>query len=506
MLGLPALVAILAGSGCDVRGGPGERIRGEGFELRCDPGCGPDGRALVADLGRTRDSVVTWFGAGPAVSAGEAGGRSGQSAGQGAGQGAGRDPRLRVRLYASPAAFLRADRRLASGRFADQRAFSHERSRSAHILAEGAPDPYRWQRFGPGFQGERLAVHEAAHLASYALAVDPRWPSWVSEGIASHAEERWAGSRSRVQEGRADEPWLHTQRYTRQRLLQNGDLPGIDAVLRGELGDLSLGTRYAVWGGWMGVLLDPPFRDVTRTFLAELAEPPPAGGWSRREVTRRFEAHFDEEARAALDLAFRSRVAGESADWVEVRRSAGWTREGLLQLPVGEDPFLWRPAHPGSSMSAFGLRAAVEVLGPGGGSGSGQVILALGVDGWTEEAVGVRVSRGGVPELVRVSLGGDGPPVPWREASVVAPAPAPTSNGDSTPAAASAFSIRRNEEAGGAILEVEVTLVDGVFTARVGGRSSVAWSMEGLRATGGWGVGTGGGGAALWRELVPRIP
>lgn len=490
-LGILGILGILVVPGCSVRGGPGERIRGEGFELRCDPGCGPDGRALVADLARTRDSVATWFGADLAASA--------DNAGSSPRQGAGREPRLRIRLYASPAAFLRADRRLTSGRFADQRAFSHERSRSAHILAEGSPDPHRWQRFGPGFQGERLAVHEAAHLASYVLAVDPGWPTWVSEGIASHAEERWAGTRSRVPEGRTDEPWLHTRRYLRQRLLQDAELPGIGAVLRGDLSDLPLGARYAVWAGWMGVLLDPPFREQTRAFLAELAGPPPPGGWSRAGVAGRFEARFGEESRASLDEAFRARVAAESVEWIEGRRSAGWTREGLLQLPVGRDPFLWRPAPPGTSMTAFGLRVSVEILGPGGDAGPGQVILALGVDGWSQEALGVRVSRIGDPEIVRVPLGGEGQPVPWREAKAVAPAAVPA------PGAASALPFP-GEGAGEAVLEVEVTLVDGVFTARVAGRPPIAWSAEGLQPAGGWGVGTVGTGAALWRELHPLIP
>jgi hypothetical protein len=483
------LLGILALAGCEVRGGPGERIRGEGFELRCDPGCGPEGRALVADLAGTRDSVATWFGVTSPPSPPRLG----------------REPLLRIRLYASPAAFLRADRRLASGRFADQRAFSHERSRSAHILAEGAPDPHRWQRFGPGFQGERLVVHEAAHLATYALAVDARWPSWVSEGVASQAEERWAASRSRVPEGRPGEPWLHTLRHTRQRLLGSGALPGIEAVLREDLANLPLGARYAVWGGWMGVLLDPPFRDRTQAFLAQLAGPPPPGGWSRGEVALRFEGIFDEAARSELDRAFRARVAGEPVEWIELRRSAGWTREGLLQLPVGEDPFLWRPAPPGTVLPAFRLRARVEVLGPGGGAGSGPVVLALGVAGWEEEAVGVRLSRDRAPERVRLPLGGAGAE---RVATAGPPRFPPDAGGGHGVGGggASGVAVTGSTDDDGGVLAVELALENGVLTASVAGRLPVSWSMEGLRPTGGWGIGTGGATAALWRVLDPGSP
>jgi len=479
-------VAVLAAAllllvGCELHGGPGERIRGEGFELRCDPGCGPRGQDLLADLARTRDSVAVWFGVDPDLAPMILDG----------------ERKLRIRLYASEAPFLRADRRLASGRFARQQAFSHQRSRSAHILAEGAPDPFRWERFGPGFQGERLVVHEAAHLVTYALALDARWPSWVSEGIAAHAEEGWAAARSSTpldSEGqRGAEPWLHSQRHARARLLQAGDFPPASSLIRSDLAHLPLATRYAVWAAFVGVLLEEPFRERTRAFLREIAGPAPAPGWTGASVAHRFEERFDPATLSAVDARIHEVVSAGEVAWVELRRSAGWTPGGLLQLPVNLDPLLWRPSSGASgASSAYGhpaggvtLRAVAEEVGPGA-SPAGGMLLVLGVrdaalDG---DAVGVVFRTGADPRLVRVPLQSDALPWTWT-------GPEPRVGED--PGVA--------ETEGRAGVGVELGLEGERLTLRVGDRPEVHWVLSGIRPSGEWGVGTTGGMAVLWREL-----
>jgi hypothetical protein len=492
LLRLAALAAaLLLLGGCELRGGPGERIRGEGFELRCDPGCGPRGGDLLADLARTRDSVAVWFGVDPDLAPTILDG----------------ERKLRIRLYASEAPFLRADRRLASGRFARQQAFSHQRSRSAHILAEGAPDPRRWERFGPGFQGERLVVHEAAHLVSYALARDARWPSWISEGIAAHAEEGWAAARSSTRldrEGvREAEPWLHSQRHARARLLEAGDLPSAASMIRSDLAHLPLATRYAVWAALVGVLLEEPFRERTREFLREIAGPAPVPGWTEATVARRFEARFDPETLSDLDARLHEVVSAEDVAWVELRRSAGWTPHGLLQLSVNLDPLLWRPSSTASAVSADGspaggvvLRAVAEEVGSGAAP-SGGMLLVLGVrdvmlDG---DAVGVVVRSDAEPRLVRVPLRSDALPRAWSgpEPRVGAGA-AGVEAGAAGPGAASLVE-------GPLGVAVELGLAGERLTLRVGGRPDVHWVLPGLRPSGEWGVGTTGGMAVLWRVL-----
>jgi len=484
-----AAAALLLG-GCDVRGGPGERIRGEGFEVRCDPGCGPGAADLLADLARTRDSVAVWFGVDPALTPTILDG----------------ERKLRIRLYASEAPFLRADRRLASGRFARQQAFSHQRSRSAHILAEGAPDPRRWERFGPGFQGERLVVHEAAHLVSYALAQDARWPPWLSEGIAAHAEERWAEARASTpldSEGvRAAEPWLHSQRHARARLLTAGDLPPAASLIRSDLGHLPLATRYAVWAAFVGVLLEEPFRERTRAFLQEIAGPAPASGWTAVSVARRFEEHFDPATLSAIDARLHAVVAAEEVAWVEIRRSAGWTPGGLLQLPVNLDPLLWHPsaaAAGGPPPGGVTLRAVVEEVGPGAAHAGG-VLLALGLGAGTPDgdAVGVVVRTGADPRLVRVPLQSDALPRTWTGPEPRVGAGTPEVEGAAEGAARGAA---QGAAPGGPGVTVALELEGGRLTLRVGGRPDMHWDLPGVRPSGEWGVGTTGGMAVLWREL-----
>jgi hypothetical protein len=432
----------------------------------------------VEALGQVRDSVALWLGADPAAAAARL---------------AGADP-LRIRLHGSEASFERVNRRLASGRFSEQRAFSHARSRTAHILSESHPDPARWRRFGPGMQGERLAVHEAAHLVSYALAEDPRWPSWVAEGLAAHAEEGWARRRgvAGVAEG-APEPWLEGKRDLRARLLEAGALPGIDEVLRTDLAHLPLQARYAAWAGVLAALLEPPFRAGTLAFLSELAGPPPPGGWSAVRVRRRFEAHFDARDRAALDAQVAAAAQGAPTGWQEFRRSAGHHDGGILQVPVSGDPFLWRPAEGEPGPGAFVLRGRVESL-PGAGEGRGEgVLLALGVRGAMEGAVGVILARGRPAELARVPLETAARPEPLRDA------------GD-----AGAVSARSAAGAGGAPPLPDgapgphaftLTLADGVLDLRLGGAPAGCWELPGVEATGGWGIGTVGRTAALWQGL-----
>ncbi|CAN5816405.1 hypothetical protein BH23GEM11_BH23GEM11_18520 [soil metagenome] len=484
------ITAMVLLGGCELRGGPGERIRGEGFELRCDPGCGPGAAELVADLGRTRDSVAVWFGLDPALAPSVLDGEG----------------RLRIRLYASEGPFLRADRRLASGRFAQQQAFSHQRSRSAHVLAEGSPDPRRWERFGPGFQGERLAVHEAAHLVTYARAQDARWPSWVSEGIAAHAEERWAAGRSGAAVApkpgeREDEPWLHTQRHARVRLLDAGGLPESASLIRSDLARLPLATRYAVWAAFMGVLLEEPFRARTRDFLGELAGPAPARGWTSEWVAQRFEARFDPATLSAVDARLREALRAGEVTWVELRRSAGWTPEGLLQVPVRFDPLLWRPWSSKGALPPAGLtlRAVAEPVGPATSSGSG-MLLVLGIlDGRPEEqAVGVIVRTNASPQLVRVPLRSDALPSSWTGPGAPSAVAAPEATGPTVAREGGTSFPGAHSESG---VTLELVLDAERLTLRVGGIPQVHWLLPGVRASGGWGVGTSGGLPVLWREL-----
>jgi hypothetical protein len=461
------LLALLLGPlGCEVPGnGPSETREAAGFRLRCDPGCGPEADRLLATLRAVGDSVNLWLGADPEAS------RS----------------TLRIRFHSSEASFDRVDRRLTGGKFQDQWAFSHARSLQAHILSESIPDPARWARFGPGAQGERLAIHEAVHLSVYASVVDPGWPSWVSEGMAAWLEETLVDPA---------EPWVETRRVQRAALASTRSLPSVEELLQSDLGGRTLAERYALWARFMGVLLEPPHRDATLGFLQALAGSPPRGGWNPRSVGTQFQLHHPPHSWGGLEERLQEVVLKETGRWVEIRRASGLDAEGILQLPVRLPPLLWhRPPSPGMASASGGwhLEAEVELLGPE----AGPLLLALGL---TEgEGIGVLIASDGTPAPVRVPFRPDQIPEPLRLGA---------RDGEVRPHPGSSLAHPRLRV--GESLSLTLTLSGGELTLRMGKDPGFAytWTLPsdqgGTEGNGGWGIGTGPRSAVLWRSLEMR--
>lgn len=491
------LLAVLGGCG-------GSGAADARFELRCDPGCGPDEARLLADLEAVRDSVRSWFGALPPGGASDPRPVDRRPAGLRGGGGIDR-----VRFHGSAASFERADRRLASGRYREQRAFSHARTRTAHILSELEPDPATWGRWGPGPHGERLAVHEAVHLATYRVALDAGWPAWVAEGVAGQLEEGWVEARARRGGGAGGaavrgDPWLDTRHRARAAVAASGGLPTTAAFLRGGLEEAPLGTRYALWAGFMGTLLDPPFRASTLAFMGELAAAPPPGGWSEEAVARRFERIFDSATRAAIDKRFRERVREAQPVWLELRRASGHdgTHDGtawLVQRPAGRDALLWRPADAAPPEYAR-LRVTVAFRAPGPEEGA--VLLALGTT--AGEGIGVRVDGSGRARPVRVPLDPEVLPELLVEA---AGAKVPVARVVTVDRPAGSEMDAPGSSAGGhggeRLLELELSLGAGTLRLSVEGGTPLAWPVPGIEPDGAWGIGTAGRTVARWLHVEP---
>lgn len=353
--GLLAIPLVVAACG-------GEVLDSEGLRLRCDLGCGPDGSEILDGMLAARDSIQVWFQkVDPSKSFT-------------------RRRRATVRLHADPRTFERVEFRLAQGRFREQRAFSHARSLSAHILPEEVARGARWEAFGPGVSGPRLAIHEAAHLVVYQLVEDPRWPPWVSEGVASTLEEMW------VRGTRDFDPWLDTRDHVRQVLLARGGLPGWDEILNQPLDRLALSSRYAVWAGFMEVLLQPPFREATGEALSVLASTAPRDGWTPAAVRQLFEAHFPLEMRRAVERAFEEQVRARTPQWVEYHRGSQKTEEGLLQVAAdGRLAILWSLPSSSTGEAAECLRVTGHFVGPD----STGVFMLLGQQDATVSGVAV---------------------------------------------------------------------------------------------------------------------
>jgi hypothetical protein len=480
-------LATLLVSGCS-----GPQPQDPVFELRCDPGCGPNPAPILAEMEGVRDSVRLWFGA--------------RSAGV-------TPPRTTrwwrpdlgvdyVRFHGSAESFERVDRRLASGRYRELRAFSHARSRTAHILSELQPQATLWSEWGPGPHGERLAIHEAAHLATYRVAHDARWPAWLAEGVAGRLEEGWSGARAAADPAWPGagtlpawhDPWLDTRRRARKAVAASGGIPPTSALLRGGLDGLPLGTRYALWAGFVETLLEPPFRTHALRLFAELAGPAPGGGWTDESVAHRFERHFDAATLAALDARFRERIENEPAGWLELRRAAGlaWTPGDeaaggpwLIQRPTGTDPMLWRPADAavgGGGRVPARVRVVAQILF--GDPESAGVVVALGT--LSGDGIGVIVPAEGAPYPVRVPPHPDRLPVPLPQA--------PVRSASSTDGANAAAVLAR-----GAVVEIKLELADQTLSLSLGDEPPLRWPAPELHPDGSWGIGTVGRTVARWR-------
>jgi len=436
-------------------------LEAEGVRLRCDLGCGPEGPVILDGMLGVGDSLRVWFQK-PDIPRTGVGWRV-----------------ATVRLHGNPRTFTRADSRLTQGQYRTQRAFSHGRSMTAHILPEEVPRPERWMRFGPGVSGPRLAIHEVTHLMIYQMAVNPRWPAWVSEGIAGVSEEMW------VRAGWGSDPWLDTRDHVRRVLLAQGRLPGWDEIMDESPEPLAVASRYAVWAGFMAVLLSEPFRSATLEALSVLASASPRDGWNADAVRGVFEAHFSAEDRRAVDGVFQARVRDQTPVWAEYHRGSQETAEGLLQVAGdGRLALLWRlPETPELSDPA-----CLWATGTFNGPESAGLLLLLGQDEGTAHGVVILADR--EPALVALPLGAESPD------DVLMAQVGPLDGGASPeedsvlrpgPGEPFAFLVRR---AGNQLS----------LTAGDDSRWVVEIPVAGLGA--GWGIGTLGSAEVVWTELA----
>ena len=433
----------------------GEVREAAGLRLRCDLGCGPEGAALLQGMLAARDSVEAWFLVPKSHSTSVP------------------KTTATVRLYGSVAAFERADVRLTQGRYRGQRAFSHADSRSAHILPEEAPDRDRWSRFGPGVAGPRLAIHEATHLAIYEIASDPRWPAWVAEGVAGLMEESWVRARG------GGDPWLDTRDHVRQVLLQRGDLPGWEEIMNTSLDTLPLPSRYAVWAGFMEVLLSPLFRSETQEALTILATLRPGTGWHPATVREVFEAQITPASRRRIEEVFHERIRARTPRWVELQRGSQETAQGLLQVTAdGQAALLWRLPERADAQD----RACLEVSGFIEGPRVTGLALLLGQDEALAYGISIFVKHAAAPFSLLLGAEALSP-------SGAQPIPINSSRGSEIRLPSTGefrFLLRREASS---------------FTLRTDTGIETRWVLPTVGLGPGWGIGVLGEGAVMWYQM-----
>lgn len=156
-----------------------------------------------------------------------------------------REVPLEVFLYGTDEAYARADQELTGGNFAQNGAFAHFATRTAHVRLAPRVHPEVLARFGLPAMTRRLLAHEAAHLVRYETYDNhASHPDWFVHGAASLLDQAAMEALGRSD---PEDPW-EQKRWTRiQELLAGGRLPDLKSVLSGEgLANLSFYERYSV--------------------------------------------------------------------------------------------------------------------------------------------------------------------------------------------------------------------------------------------------------------------
>ncbi|MHC4375226.1 MAG: hypothetical protein ACYS26_01380 [Planctomycetota bacterium] len=295
-----------------------------------------------------------------------------------------RDAPLVVHLYGDDAGYARADAELTGGNFAQNGAFAHFATRSAHVLLAPAVDPAVLERFGLPNMTRRLLAHEAAHLVRYERYPNHAWhPEWFVHGTAGRLDQAALEALGRSDE---QDPW-EQQRWTRlEKLLESAKLPSLEDVLSGTgLGELGFYERYSVCEAAFAHVADHKRAPKLWAEMRRLG----GGNEFQSKVLESVEGVLGKRYFKQADNAWRKELSKREPVWDEVLRH-------LSPLPAdefGEDAWL-QLAFPRSNAIAFRnqrqeklpwtLSGSLEVL-PGAGQ-QANLILAEDATGFTSLA------------------------------------------------------------------------------------------------------------------------
>jgi hypothetical protein len=292
-------------------------------------------------------------------------------------------------------------------------------------------------------------------------------------------EEMWA----RGYDG--DDSWLQTREHVRKVLLHRGDLPGWGAILGGDLERLPLPSRYAVWAGFMEVLLSPPFREETQKALATLAATPPSEGWSSDSVREVFESRFSLQHRRAIEDQFHEDIRKRNPRWVEYARGSQVIGASRLQVAAdGKGALLWHlpeaaEAPDSACLSVSGMRIGAGELG---------LVLLLGQDEGVAEGVAVWSSGPPIPFSLRLGAELPDSVIPGRPPG----APAPLEGTRWIPM--------------GQAFQISLRREGRMFVLRGPKGEESHWEAATERPGPGWGIGMMGAGGVLWEDVQVDCP
>ncbi|MEM9379021.1 MAG: hypothetical protein AAGB93_03650 [Planctomycetota bacterium] len=222
-----------------------------------------------------------------------------------------------VHLYRDAESFGAADERLTGGTFAENLAFAHFDTRSAHVALQPELGDAALERFGLPQITRELLAHEAAHVLRYDSFPNFRGhPRWFVDGAADWLDER-ALEALGVDTRSAVDPEAST---TVRRLQEMEERPTAKEALSTALEDLPFYEGYAARELWFRFLMEEePKR--TRAVIAEIRR---QGGTDRESFTgqtfQRVKKEFGSRLKA-LDKRFKKWLEAQEPAWQQVYRS-----------------------------------------------------------------------------------------------------------------------------------------------------------------------------------------
>jgi len=272
-----------------------------------------------------------------------------------------RETLLDVHLYPDPEAFRRADQEITGGEFAQNLAFAHFATRSAHVAMQPPVTREVLDRFGlPQLTAELLA-HEAAHLLRFDAMPNFRsHPDWFIDGAASWLSREAIGAL-----GYETDPAVDPEAGRAIGILrQMEELPEFEDVFRTPLEDLGFYQRYAATELWFEFLMEEESRRLTRAVDAVRER----GGGDPRAfasgIYDEIEDIFGSRLRR-IDARFADWLEDQEAGWFLVyrsleRREVDGADEWLMATFGSKNAIAWR-SEPVES-KRFAVRGTAEIL------------------------------------------------------------------------------------------------------------------------------------------------
>jgi len=267
---------------------------------------------------------------------------------------------LDIHLYRTIHDYQVAEAALTDGRFRDNLAFSHRRSRASHIAIQPPCTDATLAITGlPALTRYQIA-HEAFHLACYSAPLSNlALPRWLKEGSAT-----WAAQRAMETNGwsnaAAGDPYSATRMDRAQRLLAAGTLPTVREILRKGCGHLARNDRYAVYWTFMRFMADDARREDLAAVLRQAARPTER---PKRQPSKAalVETPISAKRLARLGSDFKAHVRSLAPMWREETRSLHVRGDVCTQVAFADEAAVaWRKRPVGRS--AYRLSGSLEFL------------------------------------------------------------------------------------------------------------------------------------------------